>query len=159
MKLYEIASDFVAIQDSDIPDDQLADCLESIEMAFEDKAHNILAVVQNVGADVAAIDDQIKRLQERKKAMVNGVDGLKEYLRENMERSGITKIKHPLFSVTLGKPTKKAEVVDLEALPDEYKNTVVSVKADLRKLLADLKVGDDIPGAGLVEGKSRLLIK
>lgn len=159
MKLNNIAQDYIGLLESDLEGEQLTECLDSIEDAFEEKGNNIVAVLNTLNGDVSAIDNEIKRLQARKKAMTNNQERIKEYLRYNMELSGITKIKSPLFSITLGKPTQKAEVVDVDFLPDDYVNAKVEIKPDLKAILKDLKEGKDIPGAILSEGKSRLLIK
>lgn len=159
MKLYDISKDYIGLLESDIPEDQLTDCLESITDAIEDKASNIVAVVTTLDSDTTAIDNQIKRLQERKKAIVNNKERLKEYLRYNMEQTGITKIKHPLFNISLGKPTATAEIINTDELPDDYLSVKTEIKPDKRKILSDLKQGVDIKGAKLSEGKSRLLIK
>ena len=158
-KLYDIAKDYIGLLESDIPEDQLQDCLESIEDAIEEKASNIIAVVTTLDADTSAIDEQIKRLQARKKAIIGNKERLKEYLRYNMEQTGINKIKHPLFSITLGKPSLTAEIIDEKLIPDDYVNVKTEIVADKRRILSGLKSGAIIPGAALSEGKSRLLIK
>jgi uncharacterized protein YeeX (DUF496 family) len=158
-KLYDISKDYIQLLDSDIDPHQLSDCLDNMVDAFEDKAHNIIAVATTLDSDINAIDAQIKRLQERKKAINSNVERLKEYLRYNMEVSGITKINHPLFSITLGKPTVTCEVTDQSLLPDDYVTVKTEIKPDKRKILKDLKEGVDVEGAVLSEGKSRLLIK
>lgn len=159
MKLNDIAQDYIGLLESDLEGEQLTDCLDSIKDAFEEKGNNIVAVLNTLNGDVSALDNEIKRLQARKKTITNNQDRLKEYLRYNMELSGITKINSPLFSITLGKPTQQAEVVDVDFLPDDYVNAEVKIKPDLKAILKDLKEGKDIPGAILSEGKSRLLIK
>ena len=158
-KLYDIAKDYIGLLESDIPEDQLQDCLESIEDAIEEKASNIIAVVMTLDADTSAIDEQIKRLQVRKKAIIGNKERLKEYLRYNMEQTGINKIKHPLFSITLGKLSVTAEITDEKLIPDDYVNVKTEIVADKRKILSDLKSGVVIPGVVLSEGKTRLLIK
>lgn len=158
-KLHEITKDFNAIQNEDMSPEEMRDCLDSIECAFEDKANNILAFTSGLDSDVKAIDEEIKRLQARKKTIVNRSDSFKEYLRNNMEQSGMTKITHPLFTVTLGKPMKKAVVFDSDSIPDEYVNVKTEIKPDLKLILKDLKEGVEISGAKIEEGKSRLLIK
>ena len=76
-----------------------------------------------------------------------------------MEATGINKIKHSLFSITLGKPTVTAEVIDIDFLPDNFVTTEILMKADKKAILKALKNGEDIPGAVLSTGKARLLIK
>ena len=158
-KLYEITKDYIGFLESDLTGEELTECLESIEDAFEDKANNIVAVTTTLQEDVAAIDNQIKRLQERKKAIVNNQESLKEYLRHNMEVSGISKIKHPLFTITLGAPTEIVSVEDESLLPDEFVTVKTTVAADKIAIKKALKAGEQVNGACLVSGKSRLTIK
>lgn len=158
-KLYDISKDYIGFLESDLPADELNDCLESIQESFEEKGANIVAVVTTLQADVSAIDEHIKRLQERKKAIVNSQERLKEYLRYNMEQTGIDKIKHPLFSVTLGKPSKQAYIVDESLLRDEFVTIKTEIEPDKRKILAALKAGEEVCGAELVDSKSKLIIK
>ena len=158
-KLQEISADYIGMLNEDMDAEQLKDCLDNIEEAFNDKATNVLSVVNSMDSDVSAIDAEIKRLQARKKAMVNRKDSLKEYLRTNMEATGITKIQHPLFNVTLAKPSVKCEVTDVDALPDEFVKVELVTKPDLNKIKRAIKDGEDVNGAQLVEGQSRILIK
>ena len=158
-KLYEITKDYIGFLDSGLPADELNDCLESIEDAFEDKANNIMAVTQTLQEDVTAIDNQIKRLQERKKAIVNNQESLKEYLRHNMEMTGISKIKHPLFTVTLSAPGEVVKIVDEKLLSDEFVTVKTTVAPDKIAIKKAIKSGVEVLGACLVSGKSRLTIK
>jgi len=159
MKLHEMSKDYIGFLESDLKGDDLAECLDSIEDAIDEKASNIVKLVASLDVDVSGLDTEIKRLQARKKAITNNQERLREYLRYNMEVTGITKIKHTLFNITLGKPTVTAEIVDIDFLPDNYVNTEVVIKADKKAILKALKDGEDIPGAILSTGKSRLLIK
>lgn len=159
MKLHEMSKDYIGFLESDMEGEQLAECLDSIEDSFDNKANNIVKLVSSLNVDVEGIDKELKRLQAMKKAITNNQERLKEYLRYNMELTGINKIKHSLFSITLGKPTVTAEIVDIDFLPDNFVSTDVVMKADKKEILKALKNGEDIPGAVLSTGKSRLLIK
>ena len=70
--LYALTGQYLALADAtDLPEDALADTLEGLEGDIQVKAENLLAVVSNMGADVGAIDAEIKRLQARKKVIAN----------------------------------------------------------------------------------------
>ena len=159
MKLHEMSKDYIGFLESDMEGEQLTECLDSIEDSFDNKANNIVKLVSSLNVDVEGIDKELKRLQAMKKAITNNQERLKEYLRYNMELTGINKIKHSLFSITLGKPTVTAEIVDIDFLPDNFVSTDVVMKANKKEILRALKSGKDIPGAVLSTGKSRLLIK
>ena len=158
MKLHEMSNDYVGLLESDLDEEQLKDCLESIEGAIEDKASNIVKVVSCLNSDVSIIENEIARLQARKKAITNNQERLKEYLRYNMEKTGITKINHPLFNITLGKASKKVSILDVNLLPDDFIDIKTEIKPNLNKIKAALKEGD-VSGAMMVDGLSRLLIK
>jgi hypothetical protein len=158
MKLYEMSRDYVGLLESDLDPEQLKDCLESIGDAIEEKASNIIKVVNCLNSDVAAIDNEITRLQARKKSITNNQDRLKEYLRYNMELSGITKIEHPLFKITLGKGVKKVSITNIDLLDDEFIDIKTEIKPNLNKIKEALKSGD-VNGAVMIDGLSRLLIK
>lgn len=160
VKLYEITEAIRTLQsDPDLPEDAIRDTIESLEGEFEDKAVAVVKVVTNVEGDIDAIDREIKRLQDRKQRMARFIDKFRDYLRTNMDQSGVTKIDHPLFSITLAKPVAQVEIVNEDLLPDDYVETVTVRKPDKRRILADLKAGKTIPGAGMIEGTRRLLIR
>lgn len=163
MRLYDIAQQFNEIQKLAESDESMIeavrDTMEGIEADFQEKAQAVVAVAFNMESDIAAIDEQIKRLSERKKAIQNRTEWLRNYLRENMAATGINKISCPLFSITLSAPSKQCEITDESLLPDDYVTVKTVISPDKRKILADLKEGVDIAGAVLVDGTQRLTIK
>lgn len=145
--------------DPELPPEALADTLEGLEGEIKIKAENIVHVLLNSDTDVVALDAEIKRLQTRKKSIENGKERLKDYLRFNMEATGITKIECPLFSVSLGKGRDIVSIDDEEALPDIYLITKTSTSPAKRVILADLQLGISINGASLTKSQSSLRIK
>jgi len=158
--LYEITETMMALQsEPDLPEDAIRDTLEGMAGEFNDKAVAVLKMCSNVESDIDQLDAEIKRLQERKKQKENFISRFREYLRTSMSATGITKIQHPLFNVTLGKPAQIVEIDDPEALPEIYAETVVTIKPDKAAIKKALQAGDDVPGARLADGKERLLIR
>jgi hypothetical protein len=55
MKLYELANDYLAlmqaIDNGEIPEEAIADTLESITAGIEEKADNIACLLKNIEAD------------------------------------------------------------------------------------------------------------
>lgn len=163
MRLYDISQQFISIQELAENDESMieavADTMEGIAADFEQKGQAVVVIFKGMEADIEAIDSELKRLSEKKKAIQNRVEWLRNYLRDNMAATGITKISCPLFNITLSEAAKQVEVFDESALPDDYVTVKTVLSPDKRKLLADLKEGVDIPGAMLVEGTRRLTIK
>jgi len=159
--LYELAGQYRALaelaDDPDMPAQALADSLEGLEGAIEVKAEALLQVVAGLDGDTSAIDAEIKRLQDRKRVIANRAQRLRDYLKENMEATGISKIECPLFAITLTKPRPLAVICDASLIPDQYmKITRTPVKADILKAL---KAGEDVPGCVLGESAPGLLVK
>lgn len=145
--------------DPELPPEALADTLEGLEGEIKIKAENIVHVLLNSDTDITALDVEIKRLQARKKAIENGKSRLKDYLRFNMEATGISKIACPLFSISLGKGRDIVSIDDEEQLPAGCVKTKVTSAPDKATILAYLKEGIHIPGASLIKSQSSLRIK
>lgn len=162
--LYEISKQYEELSKlADAGDEDLAialrDTMEGIEGEFQEKGKALAMVTLNMDGDIEAIKAQISRLSERKKVMENRQTSLKEYLRANMERTGITKIIHPLFTITLGKG-KPIVIIDEESkIPDEYMNTTVTTTPMKAEIAKAIKEGREVPGAHSETGKSSISIK
>jgi hypothetical protein len=145
--------------DPDIPAEALKDTLDGIEGMFNDKAVRVVDVINNGDSDIAAIDGEIARLQARKKVIQNAKESLKEYLRMNMEATGISKIESPLFVITLAKGRDIAVIDNEEAIPDDYVRVKTTIAPDKASILKALKEGEDVPGAHIEKSKSSVRIK
>jgi len=163
MKLYEIKNEHEAalrqMVESGFDSETIDDSLAAIKDEFNSKAISVVQYIKNVEADVIMIDAEIKRLTDMKKTVKASQDGLKEYLRHNMEAMDIDKIECPLFKITLRKAPKVAEIDDETEIPIDFKSLVPeSYRVDKRALLAALKI-NNVSGARLVDGKRGVTIK
>lgn len=159
-KLYELTEDYnnlLSMVDSgDFSADEIADTLSGVKGMIEDKLQATVCVIKEMEAEAKKFDDEINRMGEIKKSYSNTASRLKEYIRFEMEKSGIEKSKG-LFSISLGKPSKIVEVTEFDSLPDKFKK--VSVSADKTAIGAALKLGEDVSGAKYSEGNKRLTIR
>ena len=155
--LYEIGDQYLALQDlEDVPEEAMRDTLEAIEGEFKEKAVRICHVLANADGAVEAIDREIKRLQAKMKAIVNNKERAKDYLRDNMERTGITKISSPIFNVTLVKPREMVVIDDESQIDMDYMR--VSYAPDKTKIKDALKDGVEVAGAHMGLSKSGVKI-
>lgn len=96
MKLYEIAEEYealiAAIENGDIPEEAIADTLESIEALLKDKADNIACLVKSLSAEASAIKAEEDALAKRRKQKERIVQRLKDYLSGVLLRNGYTKL-------------------------------------------------------------------
>lgn len=154
--LFNLTDDYKQVYDliAEQGDEQtLTDTLASINDALEDKADGYVAVIKTLEGDNKAIDDEIKRLQQRKTTNKNGIDRLKESLKEAMETTGKTKFKTALNSYTIANNPPSKDVVDEKLIPKHYWVSQAP-KINSKLLLDDLKAGKEIPGAELKRTQS-----
>ncbi len=158
--LYELTEQYKKLaelaNDPEVPAEAIADTIEGLEGEFNAKAVSVTHVLRNASADIESLDTEIKRLEARKKVIKNGQDRLKEYLRSNMEASGITKIDCPLFTITLAKGRDICVVENEKELPSEF--IVTTTRPDKTALLKALKDGP-VNGAHIEKSKPSLRIK
>jgi hypothetical protein len=164
MKLYEITEQhkqLEALAEEGADDMALAikDTFEALEGDFNNKAISLIRVVNNMATDVAAIDNEIKRLQARKKTIASYQDSLKNYLRINMEATGIKKITCPIFTITLGAGRDMVLITDEDKIPTDFLKIETHTAPLKKEILAALKAGQDIPGAELGKSKTSIIIR
>ncbi|MBK3479874.1 siphovirus Gp157 family protein [Pseudomonas sp. MF6751] len=162
--LYTIAEQFKELAAlAETADEDLAvalrDTMEGIEGEFQEKGKAIAMITLNIDGDLEAIQSQIDRLTERKRVINNRKESLKEYLRSNMDAAGITKITHPLFTITCGKGKPIVVIDDEKAIPDDFVNVNVTSAPDKAAIAKALKDGQEVPGAHSEIGKSSISIK
>lgn len=142
----------------DLPIEAIKDTLDGIDGEFNDKALKIVDVISSVEGDIAQIDAEIDRLTARKKTIANRNQSIRDYLQNNMEACGITKIECPLFTITLAAGRDIVVIDNEDELPDEYITVKTSTAPDKKELLKALKTGA-VAGAHIEKSKSSLRIK
>ena len=101
-----------------------------------------------------------KRISEKRKMLENRVIKFKEYVKECMEKNGITKIETGLGNLTIAKNPISVEIVNEEEIPSEYKTEIVAVKVDKTKIKNNFKETGEIPnGVNIVTNNTSLRIK
>lgn len=164
MKLHQLTGQFMELQAlSEGADEEFAiavrDTLEGIEGEFQEKGKAVAVVALNFDSDIEAIDAEIARLQKRKSVIKNNQETLKNYLRENMEATGISKISCPLFTITLAKGREVVAVYNESEVPDDLMRVKTEIAPDKTAIAAKLKAGEEVPGAKLERGQSSIRIK
>lgn len=161
--LYEIGKEYLealeALTDPelDIPLDAISDTLEGIEGQLQEKATNVAKFMRSLEATASAIKEAEQKMAQRRKAIESRADWLKDYLKRNMEHSGITKIESPWFVLSIQKNPPSVVIDDESLIPDEFKSEVVTVKIDKASIKKACASGE-VSGAHLEQG-TRLSIK
>lgn len=117
--IYELTTEwqnvFEMLLDPEIPEDAVFDTIEMIEVDMDTKADNYAKLIKSMDGDVGAIDQEIKRLQERKASISNRKNQLKVNLEDMMRTTGRMKFKTALFSFGI---QKNGGVLPLMFAPD-----------------------------------------
>lgn len=127
---------------------------------FNDKAQALVYVARGAVAHNAAIDAEIARLQALR-ARRNAIEsGVLKYLLDNMQRTGISKIDCPLFSISVANNPPSVDVYDPLSLPSQYMRQpdTPPPAPDKTAIKTALKAGVEVQGAKLVNSQ-RLAIK
>lgn len=161
MKLYEIANNYSNIAEL-LTNPEFAEngdvitALDAIEDEFNNKAVNVIKAIKLTEGDINLLDNEIKRLQAMKKARQNRIDEVKNYLKYNMQKTGIFKIESPLFKIAYSERPQSAVEIDEDLfLANITDDSLVSVtvKPNKTAIKEALKQGDNVIGARLVDSQ------
>lgn len=156
-RLYEMTGLYRDLQERAEAGEDVSEALAQLSGDIEQKGAAMVRLMRDLDLDVDKLDEEIKRLTARKKAICGNVERLKDYLRVNMEGANIQRIKAATFSICLGDGPERVEVTDEAAVPEEYVR--VKREVDKAKVLAAFKSdGECVPGTTVVRG-SRLTIR
>ncbi len=161
ISLYQAADDLAPLLDQIDDDGCISEELSTALRVFEGKGLGVTAYILNCEAQAQMIIDASKKMAERAKPMQNRATRLREYLADNMRRTGISEIKCAEFIAKLDLARDESvEVFDIKQVPDLYMREPKPVepmpdKALIKKAIKD---GYEVPGVLLIK-KDRLTIK
>ena len=165
-QLYVLTNQYLALAeklaDGDFDLQTIADTIEASGISDElaVKAESLEYVARGAEAYNGAIDAEIARLQALKASRIKVAAGLREYLKVNMERAGISKIECPMFKISVRDNPLSVEVMDPLSLPAEYMTqpptpAPVPNKTAIKEAINS---GKEVSGARLTK-QTRLVIK
>ena len=164
LALYQLAGQykqaFLKLADSDLDDQTIDDTLEGLEGELQEKCTSVAAFVRNLESSADAIKEAEIQMAARRKAIEKRAERIRAYLKDNMERCGISKIDSPWFKLAIQSNPPSVVIDDASTLPADYmRQPEVPPPAPDKKLIAQaIKDGFNVPGAHL-EQSTRLVIK
>lgn len=162
--LYEIANEYLAVaqklSDLDLDEQTIADTLEGMSGALEVKATNVAMFIRNEEATAVAIKDAEEKMAARRKAIENRAERMREYLKEQMARTGITRIESPYFVLAIQNNPPKVIVDSESMIPTQFWTQAPPPPPviDKKAIAKAIKEGEDCSGCHLEVG-TRLVIK
>jgi len=163
MRLYDLATNYRNIaelaDDPTIPMEAVSEALAVIEGDLQAKSQNVVVILQAMEGDIVTIKAEEKRLADRRRAIENRYDGLKEYIKEAMGTAGLQKIKTATFTVSIQNNPPKVEIYDEKIIPAKYLTIIPQTTVPNKKdIAAAIKSGEEVPGASITHG-TRLQIR
>lgn len=171
VSLYKIAeayrADLAKLADLDLPADVIADTLEGMSGALEEKVEARCFVIRNMDASIAGVEAAIKEMQGRLKSMQGRRDQLAQSTLDAMVACGKSRIESPYLRISVGENPEKVDIFEQALIPAFYMRTPEPVPPepvppepapDKVAIKAALQAGQDVPGCRLVRGK-KLAIK
>ena len=164
ISLFEISTEyraaFLALADSDLDDTTIDDTLEGMAGELVDKGRNVAAFCLNLSAEVEAIHAVEKRIVAKRKALEAKQDRLKEYLKVNMARCGITEIvaNDHSFKAKLYIGRDVSVVIDGDVPADYLREIPAKFEPDKALIKKAINDGATVAGAH-IEKRDRLEIK
>ena len=164
LALYVIADEYLAaaqqLADLDLDPQTVADTLEGLSGAMEVKATNVAMFARNLEASAEAIKGAEAQMAARRKAIENRAAAVREYLKAQMERTGIKEIASPHFKLAI-RTNPPAVVIDAQSqIPAEFMRQPETPPPapDKKAIAAAIKAGKEVPGAH-TEQSTRLEIR
>lgn len=153
MNLYELSAAYQHIQSLiEEGGEGLADTLESLNDAIEQKAVGYAKIIKNLEGQAVAIKAEEERLASRRKSLEGNAKRLKEALEQSMIDTNVKKIKTELFSFNIQKNPPGVEVLNETVVPESY-FVVQEPKIDKKAILQDLKNGVEVPGVEMKQSE------
>lgn len=155
--LYEVAGEALAIyeklMDLDLDDQAIQDTLEA-ETDMVPKVQSYGFVIRNMEALESAVNAEAERLATRARIIANRREALKKRLLDAMVYSGIQKVEHPQFTISVQKNPPSVDVFDERQIPAEYMTDPKPPEPKPNKTLIKKAIQDgfEVPGAKLVQG-------
>lgn len=149
--LFNIETDYLAIMDQiEAAEGEITDEMDQAltinKMDLEAKTTGYLEFIGHQEAFTQRIDTEIKRLQQLKKTNTNLITRLKDKLLDAVKLFGGYQCGLHVIGT---RSSQSVEIVDLEAVPKDYKIIKVTTQADKAKIKAAIKDGETVPGAQL----------
>jgi hypothetical protein len=164
LSLYAIAQEHRAMVEAlmSTQDDAvaIADTISAESYPLEVKAQATGYAIKTLEANIAAIKQAEKDMADRRRAMENRAQHIRDYLLTCMEIANVHKVECPHFAIAVKKNPPSVDIFEPGLIPDEFLKQPeppppVPDKTAIKLAIID---GREVPGAKLSQGK-RLDIK
>ncbi len=132
---------------------------------FEEKAEGYAYMMRKLETDVNAVKSEIDRLTALKTAKERAYERLEKTLLDAVVQYGekgkddVARAEVGTFRFSTRRNPASVEILDEEAIPEEYKVSKTTVSVSKTTIKNALSLGQSVPGAQMKEGDLRLVVK
>lgn len=164
-----LASDYAKLQQlvetsDELTPEMIANTLEGIVGPLGDKLDAAFSCARNIEGMANTVDEEIKRLTDRKKSFENRVKSIRQYVLACLLASGQDKLKTVANTFTAAKGRASVVIDNDDLIPDEWEgielvNVKTSIVPDKKAIMAAFDAGAVIPGAHIEIGERTLMVR
>lgn len=147
------------VENGEFTAEDIADTLQGIEGELGDKLDAIMLYARNLEGQAKTLDEESKRLADRKKSFENQVKSLKKYALDCLLTSGLDKLKTTKNTFTARSGVVRVIIDNENDLPNELVDVQVVTAPDKKKIKEAIENGIDVPGAHLEIGDRSLMVR
>ncbi len=158
--LYELADEFKdALENlTELDDQAVIDTLESLEGEFKIKSANVAKYIKNLEHTLDGMKEAESNMRDRRASLEKKIVHMREYLKNNLEKSGLKKIDAPDISISMQKNPYKVVITNETEIPSNFIDTKETKAINKEKIKEALKNGEEVAGCELVQ-ENRITIK
>ena len=147
-------------QNGEITEEEYNELGFEIAQELQTKGANVIGYIRNTELLIDAMKAEEKRIADIRKTGEAKLEKFRQYVLENMERLGLSKIQTELGALSVIKNPMSVEIENEEEIPKEFKQEVVTTKIDKTAIKSHFKTtGEIIPGTKIIDDKMSLRIK
>lgn len=163
LSLYNITNRFVELMDKaengELTEEEYNELGQELAIQLQQKGSNIIGYTKNIELTINAMKEEEKRIAENRKSLESKLDKFKQYVKENMERLGITKMDTELGILSVTKNPISVEITNENEVPNEFIQEVVTKKIDKTAIKNHFKsTGEIVAGTKIITDKTNLRI-
>ena len=164
ISLYNITNRFAELMDKandgELTEEEYNELGNELALELQNKSANIIGYIKNSESLLDAMKTEEKRLSDIRKQGEAKLEKFYQYVKENMEKLGLVEIPTELGSLKINKNPMSVEIEDEEAIPEKYKNVIVTTNIDKTAIKNHFKeTGEIVAGTKIVNDKTSLRIK
>lgn len=158
MNLFNIQQQYLSLASELCANDgeltqELIDALEVNQEQLQEKAVNYGYVIKQLGHEVNAVNEEIKRLTDIKKRNEKAIERMETAISNAMQLYGIEKVDSSFLKLSFRK-SESVEIVNEAQLAAEYLTTKTTTAPNKTAIKDAIKQGVEVEGAIIVTNKN-----